>query len=599
MRINLRWEWKRFEIGRVLQHVSLDEASKRMASSLFVMLIVVHVILLAWSASLHSPVSVEVASVASGIEHIRTGSFNRFRVNPPLVRSIAAAVVLLWSPDFPANIEEDTYLHRTEFRLGAEFFAVNGDQSPFYFMIARWACIPFSIVGALTCYCWARDIYGTASGLFAMSLWCFSPMILGHGALVAYDVPAASIGVFACYRFDLWLLSGRGSDALAAGIGLGLALLTKLTWIILPPVWMLIIVMQLGFRLFSTNGLRSIIAWIGITCCGVSVLNFGYLCEGVGRPLGSLEFVSSLLGGELKDDFRGIPVGNRFRGTVFENFPSPLPENYLLGIDRQSREFQVERPSYIAGEWRERGSYFYYAYAFLVKTPVGTLLLVGLSLYYACVNYSGFWIRRLSPVLVPAICVFALVSSQKTLGGHSRYMIPCFPFIFIALSGLVYSVGRHGRILQAFSLAACIASIISSMLTFPHSLSYCNFAMGGPSNVRNHLLSTDADWGQDLYYLKEYWQTLGRGTKLSVACTTELDVESWFGDGGCPVVDLLKSDKKYMEFSAICREGDRIESGVYAVSVNQLYGKSDAFRCLKDRSVDIRIGNSVNVYIVP
>ena len=74
---------------------------------------------------------------------------------------------------------------------------------------------------------------------------------------------------------------------------------------------------------------------------------------------------------------------------------------------------------------------------------------------------------------------------------------------------------------------------------------------------------------------------------------------SWFGDGGCPVVDLLKSDKKYMEFSAICREGDRIESGVYAVSVNQLYGKSDAFRCMKDRSVDIRIGNSVNVYIVP
>jgi hypothetical protein len=54
-------------------------------------------------------------------------------------------------------------------------------------MIARWACIPFSWVGAIVCYLWARDLYGRPAGVFACLIWCFEPNILAHAALITPD----------------------------------------------------------------------------------------------------------------------------------------------------------------------------------------------------------------------------------------------------------------------------------------------------------------------------------------------------------------------------------------------------------------------------
>ena len=84
---------------------------------------------------------------------------------------------------------------RPVFGMGKDFVAVNGERSFFLFMIARWACIPLSWIGAITCFLWARDLFGRPAGVMACALWCFSPNILAHASLITADVGGTALGI--------------------------------------------------------------------------------------------------------------------------------------------------------------------------------------------------------------------------------------------------------------------------------------------------------------------------------------------------------------------------------------------------------------------
>jgi hypothetical protein len=47
-------------------------------------------------------------------------------------------------------------------------------------------------------------------------------------------------------------------------------------------------------------------------------------------------------------------------------------------------------------------------------------------------------------------------------------------------------------------------SAVSSLLVFPHSLSYFNEPSGGPDQGYEHLIDSNIDWGQDLWFLKDW-----------------------------------------------------------------------------------------------
>jgi hypothetical protein len=59
--------------------------------------------------------------------------------------------------------------------------------------------------------------------------------------------------------------------------------------------------------------------------------------------------------------------------------------------------------------------------------------------------------------------------------------------------------------MQVLATAALIWSIASSLWCFPHSLSYFNELVGGPEHGGEHLLDSSIAWGQDLLYLKDWY----------------------------------------------------------------------------------------------
>ncbi len=67
---------------------------RRLSALLSVYALAAHAGLLAYSAWRHSPVLTEVGQLPAGISHWELGRFDLYRVNPPLVRLVAALPVL-------------------------------------------------------------------------------------------------------------------------------------------------------------------------------------------------------------------------------------------------------------------------------------------------------------------------------------------------------------------------------------------------------------------------------------------------------------------------------------------------------------------------
>lgn len=62
------------------------------------------------------------------------------------------------------------------------------------------------------------------------------------------------------------------------------------------------------------------------------------------------------------------------------------------------------------------------------------------------------------------------------------------------------------RLAGQLLVAGCLFwSAGSSIYCYPHSLSYFNDFVGGPDNGSDHLVDSNLDWGQDLFFLKKWY----------------------------------------------------------------------------------------------
>jgi hypothetical protein len=142
---------------------------------------------------------------------------------------------------------------------------------------------------------------------------------------------------------------------------------------------------------------------------------------------------------------------------------------------------------------------------------LGTWCLVALALAATIFarGYSVSWRDELV-VLAPFFVILALVSSQTGFSVHSRYIIPALPFLFV-WTGKVARVFEirpftNRRLVMAMTVSIALAwSVGSSLWCYPHSLSYFNELVGGPENGHFHLLDSNIAWGQDLYFLKRWY----------------------------------------------------------------------------------------------
>ena len=481
-------------------------------------MLLVHSSMLGFGGYVHGPGWDEGGHLPAGIGYWQIGNTDLYRVNPPLVRSVATLPLSFIDSKLTWSWNSIDTRDRPEWRLGVQFFREHGKDAYWYLSIARLSCIPWSLLAAWTIFQWSRELWGLAGAWCSVLLWCFSPLVLTNAQMITPDTGASALGVATMYLFWKWMRHASFSQAVTTGIFLGLANSAKFTWIIL---FVLLPVIAVGTWWWVRSRRRqnreakdgnnaadakdfgdgwALVKQLAtMIVLAVAVVNTLYGFEGIFRPLGQYEFVSDTLSG---NDLHGRtgPTGNRFQDSILGKIPVPFASNYVLGIDRQKLDFETGFPSYINGQWLDEGRWYYYIYGVLIKEPLGFLCLflvvVGLSIRFGLSVAETY-------LLAPALLIFVLVSSQTGFNHHIRYVMPAFPFVMVwcgkALSPLVIGVWKRRGI--AFMIAT---SIGASCFVFPHSHAFFNLAVGGPMRGHDYLLDSNIDWGQDILLLSKW-----------------------------------------------------------------------------------------------
>ncbi len=485
-----------------------------------VALLTVHALMLGWGAIRHSPTWDEVAYLPAGISHWQFGTFELYYYNPPLVRMVAATPVLAAQPrtdwtDLSAGGGWSSW------HVGYAFLRANGERSFWLFTLARWACIPFSLLGGYICFRWAQELYGGLAGIMALVLWCFSPNILAHGQMITPDAGTTALGVAAGYTFWHWLKQPTWKRTLVAGLVLGLAELTKMLWVVLFGLWPLL---WLVWR-WSERDNMSWLLWrqqaarlFFMLVLAVYVINLGYGFEGSFRKLGDYPVLRDVLWAPSHLAHEASGDLNPGVGTWLNEIPVPFPENYLRGLGIHKQYWSHPQESYLRGEWRRGGWWYYYLYGLAVKMPLGTWILMAMALVATmCLQgYRASWRDELF-LMAPVVLVVVLLCLRSDVSRHVRYVLPILPFAFIWVAKLARAMDMNGWKVTSLATIAVFWSVTSSLWIYPHSLSYFNELTGGPTGGADHLASSNIDWGQDLLYLKRWMDGHKEASPMAIA----------------------------------------------------------------------------------
>lgn len=458
----------------------------------------------------------EVAHLPAGISHWKFERFDMYRVNPPLVRTVATIPNYLANTSYSWNLYDSSVSSRPEFTIGRDKLDQVKINHWKDFVYARLVALSFMILLSLVLMRWLGRMLGPYA-LVCLCTWLwFCPNLKANAPTILPDVGAVAMGVLACYMFWLYWKTPSWEHVVACGVGLGFALLSKLTW--LSAILSLPATLCLCLLLFPESRSNRSLAMTAcqmfcILVLALAVVHVGYLFEDSVVPLRQYEFVSHVLGGT---EATMANPGNRFKEGWLGMLPIPVPKNYILGIDHLKMEVEQKYWSFLLGEWKFGSWPHYYLMTTLFKTPEPTLLAAALGLGVLIV---GTWRKMVAPEVIsmflflgiPALFAFVSVSWQGGFNHHHRYVLMIYPPMF-ALAAYVASpvavqllrfrlpfLGPEKRsIAIPLALTLAVLSAASSLRVHPYYTSYFNTLSGGLENGWHLLGFSNIDWGQDI-----------------------------------------------------------------------------------------------------
>jgi 4-amino-4-deoxy-L-arabinose transferase-like glycosyltransferase len=380
---------------------------------------------------------------------------------------------------------------------------------------ATWVYrLPTIAVAALLGYAvfvWSGALYGSTGGLLSLFVFVFCPTVLAHSRLVTTDVHCAAFSFFAVLSFVRYLDRPSWLRLVAAAVLMGLAQLTKHTALLLVPVLLAVI----GLRLLSILrdparrpsplpvGRAAVHAGVYLLLA-LAVLNAGYAFRGtMTSVLASRQSVSASQPG-----FAAANAASMEHPSLRSRVPLPLPsayvEAFLFGQYLNGTD-EGRGPAYLFGAQNPKGWWYYFPVAFLLKTPIPTLLLSAIAL---CLVFSTKWLAPASDELVLVLVLFATVGFFVFLCTAQigvRYLLPAFPFLFTLVGRLaVWQPARARRLWRAGALALLVWLPISVLSYFPHYIAYFNESCWNRLTLYRALADSNLDWDQTDWYLKRY-----------------------------------------------------------------------------------------------
>jgi len=423
----------------------------------------------------------------------------------PLAKLIAATP-LLWlhvrTP--PLDADRWTLYDRTLYEFN------DGDRM---LMVARAALLPFSLLLGGLVFVWTRRLFGRGAALFALLLYAFEPNVLGHAPLVTTDLEVACLSFLVVYGLFRLVEEFSISRVGVVALALALALVTKLSTLVLVPLiallGLVVSVMPLTVPVTFRGGPVSMLADRGrkLAAFAVVLLVSSVAAYAVIWAVYRFDYNAAPSVPSPPDCPALLPAGAAPSAALdWLRRTRLLPEPYLHYFFQHAHLARLI-PGYLLGEIRQGGWWYYFIVTLLVKTPVPLLILTGLALAV----HARRW--RQAPLVtvflvIPAAVYFAFISMSGLNIGH-RHLLPMLPLLITLVGVLVpWAAARSA---WAKTGLAILASwyVVSSLAVFPHYLAYFNEIAGGPAHGSRYLVDSNLDWGQDLTELKRYMERHG------------------------------------------------------------------------------------------
>jgi 4-amino-4-deoxy-L-arabinose transferase-like glycosyltransferase len=417
-----------------------------------------------------------------------------YRLNaevPPLVKLTAALPLLPMRLSVPDN--QGRSQNMEAFLDGRAFVFGNGGDRVLF--PARMACMIFTLLLAILLYAATREMFGDIAALAALALFIFDPTVLAHGTLVSTDIGSACFIFGTVYAFYRYTKSPSPMRLFIAGLAMGFAMCAKFTGIFAFPMLLLLSTIDgLRARNMALLGRRLAACAIILVCAwGVTWAFYGF--RYAAAPAG-LE-----LSPKLAPYIASMPNKTNAAELAAISRWHLLPEAYIWGL-ANTKKTEWEFTSYFFGRMYRHGPWQYFPAAFLIKSTLPLLVLLGLLPLLWFGKEDRHW-RRLYFLLTPAVFYFVLVTASHMDIG-ARHLMPIYPFLY-SLAGV--SVARafiRGRVWAAVAAVLLLWQVGTSLRSAPAYMAYGNEAWGGPSEVHRYLSDSNVDWGQQLKSVKQY-----------------------------------------------------------------------------------------------
>jgi len=530
-----------------------------------------------YAASEETPTWDEGLHIGTSLTFLRAGELRLDLEHPPLGRILNGLPLVLLGAD--PRLNEESWQKAQMVEHGqAVIYKQQGISAETVVLAARSATILLTAIMALAIAFWTRANFGPAAGLLAVFLFTLDPNISAHGRLVTTDFIGTFTFFLATIAFGRFLKTQKPLDLVWAGLALGAALSSKFSSVLLIPAfailsaWHWYKTRQSIPRLFlQAAGIAAIALTVVFTLYGPETTRvIGDVAAGRSVPLQRVVHT-----GNPMSDFMAF-AGRRL------GVPSHV---YFTGLDHVAEHNRYGHDSYILGKTRTgRGVWYYFPFVFLVKTPLGALLLIALCLPLIFRAREPGMILLAVPLLVYwASCL----TSGINIG--VRHLLPVYPLTYILAAALwtLYAKTLYRRAAPILLAGCCTLVVYESARIFPYDLAFFNTAAGGPANGPNLLVDSNLDWGQDVLRMKRWLVQRNAVNDFCICFFGKVDFRYY----GLP--------DKYLPTTEDVRAGMRPECRYAAISATPLMGvyvPKDRYSWVTSRPPIARVGWSIYLY---
>lgn len=534
----------------------------------------------------------EPIHLAAGYAALARGDYRPDASHPPFMR-MWAALPLLFMDDVRLDTAAIDRATPAEWQSGSRVLAYGStflyaDNDGDRLLNAGRLMIVLCGIGlGLLVFAWAYEWLGFGPAVGALAFYTLSPTVLANTSVVTTDAGITCF-IFGTVYF-LWRTARRCSAGNVAGLltFFALAIVTKFSAVILGPL--ILVLLVVAARTGGSITPRRIAALVpGLAMAAVLAIWAVYGFRYAPTPAG--DWILSLESAPLAQT---VPTISGL--TAWIDRHRLLPNSFTEGFLIFAQSTTTTTYTFLAGNYSMTGWWYYFPVAFLIKTPVGLLALIGIGAAVCVLRRRQLGgINELFLFVPVAMYLATAMNSPFQVG--IRHILPVYPFLFVVAAAGVQVLlrTRAGRVTLAVPVAAWVVMLAS---VYPYTLTFFNVMVGGPGNGSRYLADSNVDWGQGLKALKS-WMTRQEVAHVNLAYFGSADPAYY----GISYTRLPAAAPGFQLTEAPAQWTRPVLPGYVAVSATVLTGVylDEHWRLfysgLRHRTPEAIVGNSIFVY---